>query len=310
MNPGARALERIERNTTDLDRAVTFYRDALGFEVIDANPRRPAWTRLPGANATPSGTTLLALGAQRLSLTAFRGAGRYPPDSTACDLWFQHCAIVVRDMPIAHARVIRHGATAITQGPPQLLPPSTGAVTAFKFRDPDGHPLELIEFPRGTGDPVWQSARAHRMVLGIDHSAISVSDTACSIRFYELLGLRVAARGVNRGVEQQQLDNLSHVEVDVVAMQGRARSPHLELLGYREPRGRPRRDARTTAISADRMAWQVCDVGVLLDALDDAGSADAVIARGSVDGATVALLRDPDGHLVVLTSGKAQEGCR
>ena len=44
----------------------------------------------------------------------------------------------------------RHGTDTRTEPPghgPQLLPPSTGSVTAFKVRDPDGHPLELSYNP-------------------------------------------------------------------------------------------------------------------------------------------------------------------
>ncbi|ODR96565.1 hypothetical protein AUC70_14945 [Methyloceanibacter stevinii] len=45
----------------------------------------------------------------------------------------------------------------VTAGAPVLLPPNTGSVTAFKFRDPEGHPLELISFPDGVGDARWQT---------------------------------------------------------------------------------------------------------------------------------------------------------
>ena len=46
------------------------------------------------------------------------------------------------------------------------------------------------------------------MFLGIDHSAIAVSDSARSIAFYEALGLRVAARALNSGHEQARLDGV------------------------------------------------------------------------------------------------------
>lgn len=305
MSHGVQTLLRIGRNSADLDRALAFYRDALGFRVDDASAAPPAWTRLPAVvAAAPSRCALLSLGEQRLELTGFANAAPYSAHANACDLCFQHCAIVVDDMHAAHARALRHGATPITQGGPQTLPPATGSVGAWKFRDPDGHPLELIHFPAGSGDPVWQAPRSDAATLGIDHGAISVGDVQRSLDFYQLLGLRVAARGVNRGVAQQHLDDLADVEVDVIAMQGAARTPHLELLGYRRPRGRANPFADPVAVAADRMIWQARDIDVLLDALGDADFTDAVVASGCVDGATVALLRDPDGHLVVLNESR------
>ena len=84
------------------------------------------------------------------------------------------------------------GWTAISIDGPQRLPASSGGVSAFKFRDPDGHPLELLAFPDGAWPAHWQARSNGDLALGIDHSAISVSDSARSIAFYEALGLRVA----------------------------------------------------------------------------------------------------------------------
>lgn len=300
MSHGVRQLLCIERNTANLERALAFYRDALGFGVDDPNATPSAWTLLPGLCETAPRCARLSLGAQKLVLTEFSNAAPYPADAAPNDLCFQHCAIVADDIGAACERVMRHGTTPITRCGPQTLPPSTGSVAAFKFRDPDGHPLELIAFPRGTGDPVWQSARDNGPTLGIDHSAISVTDVERSILFYELLGLRVTARGVNRGVEQQRLDDLAGVVVDVVALAATTRTPHLELLGYRRPRGRPDAPARLAGIAADRLAWQAGNVDVLLGALTDGDFTEAIVASGFIGGTTVALLRGPDGHLLVL----------
>lgn len=308
MSHGIARLLRIERNTADLDRAVAFYRDALGFQVDGASAAAPKWTELRGECHAPTRCAQLSLGGQIVEFTEFPGAAPYPPDGTACDLWFQHFAIAVSDMPAAYTRVMHHAAAPITRDGPQTLPPSTGAVTAFKCRDPDGHPLELIQFPAGTGDPHWQSMAVHAPALGIDHTAISVGDVGRSILFYELLGLRVVARGVNRGAEQQRLDGIGDVEVDVVALQCAATpTPHLELLGYRRPRGRAHAAIDLTAVATDRVVWRAEAIDVLVDALDDAGFNNAVIASGVIDDATVALLRDPDGHLLVLRESVPHE---
>jgi catechol 2,3-dioxygenase-like lactoylglutathione lyase family enzyme len=306
VSHGVQRLLRVGRNTRDIGRAIAFHRDALGFEVIDADAPPPTWMLLPGVDAAPSRCARLALGAQELEFTEFPDAAPYPNGSTPCDPWFQHCAIVVSDMDAAYRRLVAQGTIPITQDGPQQLPPSTGSVTAFKFRDPDGHPLELIAFPEGTGDPCWQKPRSgNPATLGIDHSAISVADTGRSVVFHELLGLEVEARGLNRGIEQQRLDDLAGVEVDVIAMQAAARTPHLELLGYRTPRGRAVASEAVTAVVADRVVWQVEGVDALLEAVTAGGFADAVVASGRIHGATLALLRDPDGHRMVLADAAA-----
>ena len=105
-------------------------------------------------------------------------------DATACDLVFQHLALVTDDAETAWRRACDAGATPISREGPVTLPQSAGGVTAVKFRDPEGHPLEFLQFPRGA-NPDWKG----KGIMGIDHSAISVSDVAASRRFYARHGL-------------------------------------------------------------------------------------------------------------------------
>ncbi|MEO7148901.1 MAG: VOC family protein [Rhodanobacteraceae bacterium] len=305
MKAGALRLLRVGRNVADLERARRFYCEALGFVYVDArDDAPPAWTRLPGVSGSPPRAARLRLGAQEIELTAFDPPGAaYPSGSTSADLWFQHCAIVTDDMDAAYARLRRHGGfKVISRNGPQTLPVSSGGVTAFKFRDPDGHPLELIAFPPVTGDPVWQT-RGNDPTLGIDHSAISVADADRSVAFYTALGLSQASRQTNRGPEQQRLDDLPDVIVDVVALQpADAHTPHIELLAYRVPSGRASMQTDARDIAADRLVLQMQGLTTLLKTLTDAHAgivSTAGISGG--DGAQTALLRDPDGHWFVLT---------
>src|SRR5262249_25717905 len=85
--------------------------------------------------------------------------------------------------------------TPISVGGPQILPPRNGSVRAFKFRDPDGHPLELLYFPPGQGRPIWHQQARDDTFLGIDHSAIGISDTSVSLAFYaDILGMTQASQ--------------------------------------------------------------------------------------------------------------------
>jgi catechol 2,3-dioxygenase-like lactoylglutathione lyase family enzyme len=211
----------------------------------------------------------LHLGGQRVDLDCFDIPGQpYPTDATAADLCFQHLAVVTDDAGIAWRCVKDLGAASISTSGPVLLPPATGVAAAIKFRDPDGHPLELLQFADASGRS-WTGTR----LLGIDHSAISVSNAGASRRFYEALGLSAQAGTLNRGPTQMILDGLPGAEVDVVPMLPRQDTPHLELLGYRKPPGRVTGRLEANDIAATRIVW--------------AADRDA-------------LIRDPDGHLHLL----------
>lgn len=281
---GGWRIAAISLSTGCVARLSAFYQAALG-----CRPEGPALTgeaigRLTGL---PGQGTLqrLRLGAQAIEFWAADPPGRpYPADSRSCDLWFQHMAIVVADMRAAYAQLLRQpGWSPISVDGPQHLPASSGGVTAFKFRDPEGHPLELLEFPADRQPPAWRGA-AGGPCLGIDHSAIAVSDSAASIAFYAGLGFAVAGGSANAGPEQARLDGLPGAEAQVTALRPAAAPPHLELLGYApalRPRPRPA-DLREADLAATRLRL------VPASALDDPVSGPA------------RLLRDPDGHGLVL----------
>ena len=212
-----------------------FYESALGF-------RRVAVEHLSGARTQErlgvKGRTLritLELGAQRIKLLQFVDhPGRdYPLDSTAADLVFQHFAIVVADMDQAMLQLSRTpGWTPITREGPQRLPASSGGVNAFKFRDPEGHPLELLAFPSGNTPDAWRHPSGSGPFLGIDHSAISVADSGRSVAFYQSVGLQVSSRSLNEGPIQAALDHLDQPIAEVIAMAPAQAPPHVELLCY------------------------------------------------------------------------------
>jgi catechol 2,3-dioxygenase-like lactoylglutathione lyase family enzyme len=154
-----------------------------------------------------------------------------------------------------------------------------GGIVALKFRDPEGHPLELIQFAEP--DP--------RTEDGIDHSAIVVADANRSIAFYSpTLGLSVTARQVNRGGAQDRLDDLDGVELDVVSLAPRRLAPHVELLGYREPRGRSGTRRHPTDIATSRLVFVM------------AASEHGAQVSEPAGGARAELLNDPDGHILML----------
>lgn len=308
----ARRIARIGLTTADLPRAEAFYGGVFGFEtaateVLDD----PAFAGLMDVRAGAR-RTVLRLGGQEISLLAFAGGARpYPRPAAANDPWFQHMAIVVPDMKQAYARLRAHaGWSPISRDGPQRLPASSGGVTAFKFRDPEGHPLELLEFPAGAAPPPWrssdQSSGADGVFRGIDHSAIVVKDSARSLDFYRvLLGFVPQAASLNRGPEQQALDAVDApvVEVTALCLPG-APPPHLELLCYRAPgRARAPLPLHNNDAAATRLELEVDDVAAIAAVLAAAGVEFVSPPTVSLDGGRVAaLVVDPDGHHVMLTS--------
>ena len=83
-----------------------------------------------------------------------------PPDVRANDQVFQHIAIVVSDLPRAYQRVARprHGTRVHRSAATARLESHAGGISAFYFRDPDRHFLEIIAFPKGKGQAALAAA--------------------------------------------------------------------------------------------------------------------------------------------------------
>ncbi len=275
------ALLHVSRTVSDLVRSETFHRDALGFSRVSKAKADRGLAALLGAGEVT--TVLMARGCQFLELAVCDPPGApYPSDSASNELHFQHCALVTDDMAASYTRLCRHAFSPISLDGPQSLP---GGLIAFKFRDPDGHPLELIQFP----------TTPNKTSGGIDHSAIAVSDADASIAFYtDVLGLAVLSRQVNGGPAQDALDGLLGAIVDVVGLAPIQPAPHLELLAYRSPPGRSRPRPLAADIGADRLVFHVDELPV--------HPAEVFLVHGKRS----KLLHDPDGHSLQLMQRRAE----
>ena len=302
VGSGVQAVARVGFTVADLDTSVRFFEEVLTFEVIarqekDADP----FLADCGLEDARLRVARLRLGDELLELTQFVSpVGRpVPADSRSNDRWFQHIAIIVSDMDRAHARIHEHMVRHASKDP-QRLPDwnrNAAGIKAFYFRDPDGHFLEILQFPPDKGDPKWH-ARSDRLFLGIDHTAIVVADTDRSLAFYrDQLGLRVAGTSENYGPEQEALNNVPGAHLRITTLRA-PKGPGIELLEYLRPRdGRPYpRDARPN----DQLHWQttliVSDPNERVKALGR--NKEAV--RAPVKEARF-LIRDPDGHAMVVS---------
>src|SRR5208337_3046870 len=229
---------------SDMDKSVTFYTSVLTFEKVSETERSgPEFDRLYGVSPAHIRVVDLKLGDESIELMQFLGAAGapVPADARSNDLSFQHVAIIVSDMTRAY-EVLRQNHVKYISSYPQTLPgwnPNAAGIKAFYFQDPDGHPLEVLQFPPGKGDPKWQQANG-RLFLGIDHTAIAVSNTDASLAFYDtLLGMRVAGESDNYGFEQEHLNNVFGAHLRITALRGPS-GIGIEFLDYITPRdGRP-----------------------------------------------------------------------
>ena len=285
--------------------AERFFEEAFDFVTIERRVHGPAHADLYGVPGVHIRETVMALDEQRITLLAFDPPGRpYPAGSTSSDLWFQHFAIIVSDMDKAYAGLVAAGRfTPITADGPVVLPASSGGVTAFKFRDSDGHPLELLEFPAGKGPAAWEEKRGNGVFLGIDHSAVAVGDTARSVAFFEAaFGLKLGPQSENVGPEQARMDAVPDARVTVSAMMPASAPPHVELLGYHVGTRRPIASATTSRdIAATHFVLETADLPTIVEALTRAGA--HFVSPGVVtldDGDQAIMVLDPDGHRFVV----------
>ena len=308
-----RALEirSIVLTVSDLDRSVAFYQAALGFvKVSEHTVADRDHDYAVGVFGARVRIAALRLGGETVELAQYLSpAGMpVPPDSRANDLWFQHFAVVVSDMDKAYEHLGQAAFQAISSAP-QTIPETNEAaagIRAFKFKDPDGHPLELLYFPPGKGAAKWHRA-TDKLFLGIDHSAITVGNTQRSLGFYrDLLGLRVLGSGLNSGTTQEHLDGAFGALVRVTGLRPEnAQGPGLEFLQYLSPAGgRPAPSgARANDIAHVRVVLEVDDLDHLVVDLTHANV--GFISPGVVTVPGIAcprclLVKDPDGHAVML----------
>lgn len=209
-----------------------------------------------------------------------------PQDSQSNDLWFQHLAIVVSDMDRAYAHLQSFPIEPISTAP-QTIPPGNkeaAYIQAYKFRDPDRHPLELICFPSDRGQAKWhQKSESDKLFLGIDHTAITIANTEQSLQFYrDFLGLHVDDGSFNWRETQARMDGVPDAKVRITALKPAQGGLGIELLDYINPgNGRP--------IPADLHSDDIAYVQVELIVKE---TDRAVAQRG--------LLRDPTGHFILL----------
>jgi catechol 2,3-dioxygenase-like lactoylglutathione lyase family enzyme len=303
-------VEAVGITVKDMDRSLKFYTEVLGFKkVSDHEYTGDAFEKLEAVFGLNIRVARLQLGDEFIELTDYltTGGRSIPEDAKSNDLFFQHIAIVVSDMDKAFQQVKKYSVEFVSTSP-QTLPksiPAAEGIKAFYFHDPDDHNLELIFFPNGKGQEKWQHNNG-KIFLGIDHTAIGVSSTENSHKFYnDLLGIERKGDSWNKGVEQEHLNNVEGASLHITGYRAAA-GPGIEFLQYINPG--PGRTYPADSRADDLWHWQttlvVDDATSLYNKLMNEGYkiVSKELVHQHADGAHTRsfIVRDPDGHAMLI----------
>lgn len=310
LGQSASKVHLVSLTVSDLDRAVKFYENVLSFKKVDHYQWKGSdFQKLVGEINTKlqAKVAKLQLGDEQIELIEFvdeKIQRQIPADSKSNDLWFQHIAIVVRDMDAAY-KILRENKVQFVSTAPQTLPdyiPAAAGIKAFYFRDPDGHNLEVIYFPKGKGKDKWQQ-QTEAIFLGIDHTAIGIDDTDLSQDFYEnFMGLKKAGSSENYGSEQEHLNQVFGAHLLITGLVAKS-GFGVEFLEYlAPPGGRPYPEqSHVTDLWHWHTSILVDDIQTIYLKLQEANY--TWISQGivSFENQQCFMIRDPDGHAVLIT---------
>lgn len=144
-----RGVHHTAISTGDLDRALAFYRDLLGFRVVSEGSWQQGAEqidRIVGLKDSAARVAILQAGNAYIELFQYesprprRGDTRRP----VCDHGLTHLCLDVRDIDAEYARLQAGGMTF--HCPPQAV---GGGIKITYGRDPDGNVIELQELLDG-----------------------------------------------------------------------------------------------------------------------------------------------------------------
>ena len=146
---------------TDMDRALAFYRDVLGMEVIfetliSGEPFDAVLHATRKQEGRVVGGLLGGLMVELLSLRVKPGADTAPRRAIT---GIHNVSLSVTDLDDTHRRIVAAGYT------PDQEPFEIGGVRMFFVKDPDGTAVEFIELPDGARS-TYEMHRGVRLRMG------------------------------------------------------------------------------------------------------------------------------------------------
>ena len=150
---------------TDMDRALAFYRDALGMEVvfetlISGEPFDAVLHATRKQEGRVVGGLLGGLMVELLSLGPKPAVNPAPAEPARRSIAGIHnVSLSVIDLDDTHCRIAAAGYA------PDQAPFEIGGVRMFFVKDPDGTPVEFIELPNGVRS-TYEMHRGVRLQMG------------------------------------------------------------------------------------------------------------------------------------------------
>src|SRR5580765_581256 len=289
----------------DLDKAIAFYKDGIGLDVMGApaNAEQNAPLRnmfgLPDASLrwTVARPPAMRTGVEIVEISKAGGArlDRRPQDPGAFTL-----IVLVRDINAAFAKAKQAGASVVTTGG---APITVGRAKAFVLKDPDGHFVEIAQL-----DPLPETtAPAGANVIGV-RVRLTVDDAGRAMRQYQELGLTGTMNVIaesNEGL-MKMFGMKADAKYRLAQFDLPASGLRLELIEYT---GVDKRTVRGNLQDpgSTRMQLQVRDVDAAIAALKTSGGVVVSTGGATVDlpgrgGAVTktAIVRDPNNLFLVL----------
>ena len=152
LTPIVQAVDAVGMTVADMEHSLEFYTNVLSFEkVSDVEVWGPEYEHLQGIFGLRMRGVRLRLGKEDIELTEYLAPkGRLSPvDSRSNDYWFQHVAIIVRDMDRTYQWLRQHKVQHASTGP-QRLPdwnPNAGArLRITSLRAAPGPGIKFLEY--------------------------------------------------------------------------------------------------------------------------------------------------------------------
>lgn len=130
---------------TDMDRALAFYRDVLGMEVVFETliSGEPFDAVLHASRKQEGRVVGGLLGGLMIELLSIGAHPPYQQPARRGITGIHNVSLSVTDLDDTHRRVVNAGCA------PDQEPFEIGGVRMFFVKDPDGTPVEFIELPNG-----------------------------------------------------------------------------------------------------------------------------------------------------------------
>ena len=297
----------------DLDKALAFYRDGLGFDVQGAPANADANVALRNMFGLPDAQLRWSIGRPAgmrtgVEIVEISKAGGRPVERRLQDSGSFMLIVLVRDLDSIFVRLAQLGAPVVTKGGKPIAVPSGSRARAVVVKDPDGHFVELYQ-----PDPLPAATVASAPNVIEVRVRLAVNDVDQATRLYaDQLGIATRTPGTFEG-NPAVLDMMGlpagaqyRASVFTVPTTGLV----FELIDFK---GVDRRMVKSNLQDpgSTRIQLQVRDVDAAVAAVKAAGGSVQSTGGAPVElparGGTIktAIVRDPDNLFLVLLQAAA-----